>query len=221
VTPAYLNNWGVTPGPGIVQELGTYEVPVNGTYTFWNSTYAQVYTRLQNDPVNSSQYFADARQCAEMNALEVPVVPLYNVFGFLAISTAISWGSITNHTGIYNTQAETGPEFWSETLFEATPVAGATSSGQVTVTATVNATVVTTITSGGSAVTVTSIIPTTVTTGAAAASSTSSSSSSSSVAVQFNFIIAAAVAMIVLVIGAIAAVMRRRPGSREKELPSW
>ena len=64
VTPAYMNNWGVTPGPGITLELGTYEVPVNNTFTFWNATYAQVYARLQNDVVNSSQYYSDAMECA-------------------------------------------------------------------------------------------------------------------------------------------------------------
>lgn len=218
VTPAYMNNWGVTPGPGIVLELGTYEVPVNGTFAFWNSTYAQVYARLQTDVPNSTQFYADAQECAWINAHEVPVVPLFNIFGNLIISNSINWGSPTQYTGIYNTQAETSPVFWDETLFEATPVTSTTGS-QVTTTvttggsqgstttATVPTTILTTVTSSGSSVvsTVTTQVPTTIVT---TTSGTGSASSNSTLEY-------AAIAVIIVIIIAAAAVMmtRRKPAS--------
>jgi ABC-type transport system substrate-binding protein len=129
VTPGLLNNWGVTPGPGIVQELGTYEVPVGGTETFWNSTYGQIYTRLETEQNGTTQFIKDAQACADLNAYDVPVIPLYNVFGFLAVKTSIYWGSPTQYTGIYNTQAMTNPEFWDETLYYAAPANATTTSG--------------------------------------------------------------------------------------------
>ena len=209
VSPAYMNDWGVTPGPGTVFELGAYEVPVNGTQTFWNQTYAQVYSRLQSDTPNSTQYIADAQECAWINAHEVPVIPLYNAFGNLIVSNNIYWGSSTQDTGIYNTQAETSPVFWDESLFEATPVNSSTgSSGPTTVTATisqvstVSTTVLSTISSGGSVAvsTVTTATPTTVV-------STTSVSTASNSNLEY---ITIGIVIIIIVIAAVIATTRRK-----------
>jgi peptide/nickel transport system substrate-binding protein len=213
VTPSLLNNWGVTPGPGVTFEIGTYEAPVNGTLTFWNSTYAQTYAKLQSDVPNSSQFNTDAKSLAWMNAHEVPVVPLFNIFGNLITSNKINWGSPSSYTGIFNTQAETSPVFWDETLYEATPLSAATTNStpsQVTVTAvttvnqvsTVSQTMLTTVTSGGS--TMVSTVTTPVATTIVSTSTTGTSSSSTLTYVGIGVIV------IIVIIAAAVLAMRRR-----------
>jgi len=214
VTPAYMNQWGVTPGPGITFELGAYQVPVNGTQTFWNQTYAKVWGNLQQDVPNSTQFYTDARQCAWINAYEVPVVPLYNIFGYLIIKSDISWGSPSQFTGIYNTQEETSPVFWDETLYEATPINSSSSVSVSTVTATVSqvstvaSTVLTTVTSGGSTIvsTVTSgggvtTVPTTI------VSTTTSGAASNSTLLYVGI----GVVVVIIIVAAAALMMRRKP----------
>jgi ABC-type transport system substrate-binding protein len=203
VSPQLLNNWGVTPGPGIVQELGTYEVPVNGTMTYWNQTYAQVYHRLQNDAVNSSQYFSDAQQLAYMNAYDVPVIPLYNIFGYLIASNSISWGSPTARTGAYDTQSETSQVFWDGTLFQATPI---------------NATSTTSTTGGGGATTNTTsanggVGGTTTVASSTGVGQVTTTSNKSFTAISFSYIAVIVIAIIVIA-GMVMATIRKG-GSRK------
>jgi peptide/nickel transport system substrate-binding protein len=215
VSSGFANNWGVTPGPGIQLEVGNYEVPVNGTNTFWNSTYAQVYGKLQQDVVNSSQFNADAKQCATMNALEVPVIPIFNIFGNLILKSSISWGSTTQFTGAYNPQSETGPIFWDETLYEATPLSSGTNSTQgggstTTVTqlstvsqvTTVAQTQLTTVVSGGS--TIVSTVTTQQATTIVSTATTGTSSSSTLTYVGIGVIV------LIIIIAAVVLAMRRR-----------
>jgi peptide/nickel transport system substrate-binding protein len=209
-----MTNFGVTAGIGVVSSLGDYYVFVNGTSVPWNSTYFNLISQLSNEQVNSSQFDATAQQAATIAAYGVPIIPLFDVYNWLAISNNFYWGNQSNLTGIYYTQAITQLVYWDLSLDAIGPATSSSSSTSTT--SSTSASVVTSTTSppptsSSTSSSSTSMISTS-TTGVSPSTSvtlpitstTSSSSSSSS-----TLYIAAAVVVIIIVIVAIAAVMRR------------
>src|ERR1700722_9488942 len=138
-------NDGVTPGPGVLADLGDYYVLENGTHVSWNSTYYGIVQRLANDPANSSQFNADARAAATMLAKDVPIIPLFNVDNWLAVSDNFYWGSASNSTGVYYPQAITQLVYWDLALDTIAPL----STSSTSTTATSGAPSTTTSTSSG------------------------------------------------------------------------
>ena len=98
---------GVTPGPGILQDIGDYYVTMNGTHDSWNSTFYAIIQRMILEIPNSSQFNADARNVSTMYVQGVPSIPLFNVFNWAAVSDSFYWGNPANNTGVYYTQAIT------------------------------------------------------------------------------------------------------------------
>jgi peptide/nickel transport system substrate-binding protein len=178
-------NFGVTPGPGIVADLGDYYVFEGGVHTSWNSTYYGVIQRLASDPVNSSQFNADARDAATTLATDVPVIPLFNVNNWGSVSNDYYWGSASNSTGIYYPQAITQLTYWDIALDTIAPL----STGATSTTSTV------------------------ASTGSSTTSTSSTSSSTSLTSNAMLYIAAAAVVIVLIAAGPVVDSRRRGNGS--------
>jgi hypothetical protein len=187
-------DFGVTPGPGVVADLGDYYVFENGMHTSWNSTYYNVIQRLANDPVNSSQFNADAREAATTLAKDVPVIPLFNVNNWGSVSNDFYWGSAANSSGIYYPQAITQLTYWDIALDTIAPLSAATTS-----------TISTTTTSPSSTTSSVS------STGTSSTSTTSTSASTSLTNNAMLYIVAAAA--VIVIVAARPMMNARRRGS--------
>lgn len=198
---------GVTPGPGILNDLGDYFVYTNNgtTHTSWNSTVYGILGRMATEPANSSLFYSDARTVATMYVQGVPEIPLFNTFNWLGVSDSYTWGSPSNYTGVYYTQAITGLEYWDLAL---DAVAPASSSG--TTTTGTGTGPVTSVSGTGSSSSGTGV----VTTSAGGLTTTTSHSSITSNNNLYVYIGIAVVA-ILLIGAAITAVKRRKPTTRE------
>ena len=118
---------GVTPGPGILSDIGDYYVNINGTHTSWNSTFYNIIQNMTNEQTNSSQFNANAQAAATLYTEGVPEIPLFNVFNWVPVSSSFYWGSAQNNTGIYYTQAITGEIYWGLSLDAVGPAVATTS----------------------------------------------------------------------------------------------
>jgi peptide/nickel transport system substrate-binding protein len=182
---------GVTPGPGILQDIGDYYVEVNGTHVDWNSTFYTVVQRLQTDTPNSTAFNDDAQEAVELYVQGVPEIPLFNTYNFLAINNNYYWGSASNYTGVYYPQSTTGLAYYDlalDTIYQLSSSSSTTTTSPVT----------------------TGTTPTTATTASPTTTSTSSTTSSSN-----NTLLYAGIAVVVIIIVAVAvvAMMRRRPAA--------
>lgn len=221
---------GVTPGPGILNDIGDYWVyGPNQTHDDWNSTFYSVIQKLQLDTPNSSQFNADAQNASEIYVQGVPTIPLFNTYNWLAVSNSFYWGNPQNYTGIYYTQAITGLAYWDLALDTVAPASSSSSSttssssSPTSTTTSMSASVSTnqsmssstSMPSSNSSSTSTPIVTTSSSGPATALSSTSSSATSSSSSSNNSTLYAvAAVVVIIIVIAAIVAVMRRgRPAA--------
>ena len=116
-------NTGVTPGPGVLADLGDYYVVVNGNHISWNSTYYTVWQRLSTETPGTSAFNADAMQLATSLATGVPIIPFFNVDNWQAVSNNFNWGSQADSTGAYYTQAITQVGYWGLALDVVSPAA--------------------------------------------------------------------------------------------------
>ncbi len=202
---------GVTPGPGILDDIGDYYVNINGTHTDWNSTFYGIITNMTMEAQNSSQFNANARAAATLYTEGVPAIPLFNIVNWAPVSNDFYWGNPQNHTGIYYTQAITGQIFWDLSLDVVAPAA-------VTSTSTSTSSSIMVSTSSSSVISPTSSIsvstssssspspPPTTTTMVTSSTTTTTSTSSSS-----TLYIAAVIIVIIVIVAAVAAMMRRKP----------
>ncbi|MCL4334932.1 MAG: ABC transporter substrate-binding protein [Candidatus Thermoplasmatota archaeon] len=94
-------------------------------HTVPNGTFASIWA----DAINASEYPLGSSQANYWNRLAayeiatyVPMIPLYYTYNFEAVSNNVYFGSPTNHTGIFSTQALTMPQFWDGTLVSAHPI---------------------------------------------------------------------------------------------------
>jgi len=196
---------GVTPGPGILNDIGDYWVyGPNQTHDSWNSTFYSIVQKLAHDPANSSQFNADARAAATLYIQGVPTIPLFNTYNWLAVSNDFYWGNPMNYTGIYYPQAITGLAYWDLALDTVAPATATSTSSTSMNTSESMSTSSSSMSSSAS--TSSSAV---VTTSSTAASSSTSSSSSNT-----TLYIVAGVVVVIIVIAAIFAVMRRgRPAA--------
>lgn len=188
---------GVTPGPGILQDLGDYYVNINGTHSDWNNTYYGIIQNMTVEPENSSQFDANARAAALLYTEGVPSIPLFNIVNWAPVSDSFYWGSPQNYTGIYYTQAITGQIFWDLSLDVVAPAVTTTSTSSSSSTTSL----VSTSSSSTPSTTSTTLLSSTTT---MVSSSTTTTTSSSS-----TFYIIAAIVVIIVVVAAVAAMMRR------------
>jgi peptide/nickel transport system substrate-binding protein len=217
---------GVTPGPGILQDIGNYYVTMNGTNVSWNSTFYALTQQMLSEPQNSSQFYANARTAATMYVQGVPIVPLFNVYNWAAVSNSFYWGNPSNQTGVYYTQAITQLVYWDLSLDAVAPASSATSSTTgSTLTTTTNSistsavvtssnssasiTASSSITSSASSGPTSSSLPSTSTTSSVTTASSTSTTSSSNTALYVG---AAIVVIIIIIAGAVAMMRRGRKG---------
>jgi peptide/nickel transport system substrate-binding protein len=121
-------NTGVTPGPGVLADLGDYFVNINGTHTSWNSTYYTVWQRLATETPGTPLFNADARNLATSLAINVPIIPFFNVNNWSSVNDNFYWGNPANSTGVYYTQAITQMSYWALGLDAVSPASAGTSS---------------------------------------------------------------------------------------------
>jgi len=111
--------------PAFDKALDTNASALYGTHQVKNGTLADVI----EDYINASAYSFNTtqsnywnRQLAINFANQVPMIPLYYTYNFEEASNSVYWGNQTNHTGIFNTQSLTMPQFWDGTLMDAHPL---------------------------------------------------------------------------------------------------
>jgi ABC-type transport system substrate-binding protein len=202
---------GVTPGPGILQDIGDYFVNINGTHTSWNSTFYSIIQNMSTEAENSSAFYASAQAAAELYVEGVPSIPLFNVFNWVPVSNNFYWGNPQNQSGIYYTQAITGQIFWDLSLDVVGPAVSTTtmssSSSSVPTTSSSSVSTSSSSVSTSSTSPPPSTTPTTITTSAIVSPTTSTTSTSTSS--SSTLYIAAAVIVIIIVVAAVVAMMRR------------
>jgi len=205
---------GVTPGPGILTDIGDYYVTMNGNHDSWNSTFYGIVQRMISEPVNSSQFNSDARTAVAMYVQGVPAIPLFNVFNWAAVSNNFYWGNPANNTGVYYTQAITQLVYWDLSLDVVAPMSGTSSTSTPTTSSTPTTTSTPTTSSVVTSSSPSSTPNSTSTTTAPASSSTVvvTTSSSSSSSNNTTLYAAAAIVVIIIVIAAAVAMMRRGKG---------
>ncbi len=127
------------------KSLGTSAAALYGTHDVKNHTLADV---IENY-INASAYPFDTphsnywnRELALNFATQVPMIPLYYTYNFEEASNSVYWGNVTNHTGMFNTQSLTMPQFWDGTLMAAHPLAAKSSFSAVDLYAAIAAVVV-------------------------------------------------------------------------------
>ena len=208
---------GVTPGPGILQDIGDYYVTMNGTHDSWNSTFYAIIQRMILETPNSSKYDADARTAVTMYVQGVPSIPLFNVFNWAAVSNNFYWGNPANsyrdllHASDYATGVSdmsldvvAPTSSTSSTTKTTSTIAVSTVTATVSTVSTLSSIVLSTVTSGGSTVvsTVTSSVPTTV---VSITATTAASSTSGLLYVGIGVVI------VIIVVAAVALMMARKP----------
>ncbi len=111
--------------PAFDKSLGTNASALYGTHDVKNGTLADVI----EDYINASAYPFDTphsnywnRELAINFANQVPMIPLYYTYNFEEASNSVYWGNATNHTGIFDTQSLTMPQFYDGTLMVAHPI---------------------------------------------------------------------------------------------------
>jgi peptide/nickel transport system substrate-binding protein len=211
---------GVTPGPGILQDIGDYYVNINGTHTSWNSTFYSLIQNMSNEQPNSTQFNANAQAAATLYTEGVPEIPLFNVFNWVPVSNNYYWGSPQNNTGIYYTQAITGEIFWGLSLDAVAPASATSSSSTSSTTssssssATSSSSMVSSTSSSSSSssttitlpIVTTTSIPTSTTSGIVIGVTSTTSSSSSTVEYA-----GVAIVIVIIIVVAALVMMRRRP----------
>ncbi len=216
---------GVTPGPGILSDIGDYYVTMNSMHVSWNSSFYAIVQRMINEPANSSQFNADARAAATLYTQGVPEIPLFNVYNWEAVSNDFYWGNPANLTGVYYPQSTTGLEYYDLALDVVAPISSTTTSVSTTTTATTvttssSPTVVTSSTAPASSSSTTSTaVVSSSTTVVPPSTSTVVTSTSSSTSNNTTLYIAAAVVVILVVIAAVVAMMRRGRGGASAPAP--
>lgn len=184
---------GVTPGPGIIQDIGDYYVNyANGTHDDWNNTFYGIVQRLQTDTPNSTQFDNDAQAAATLYTQGVPEIPLFNTYNFLAINNNYYWGSSSNYTGIYYPQSTTGLAYYDLALDTIAPITSTTTSGT----------------------------PTTATTSTPTSSVTTSTTTPVTTSSTNDLIYAGIAVVIIIIAVAVAVMMRRRPAAASSSAPS-
>ena len=209
-------NDGVTPGPGVLADLGDYYVLENGTHVSWNSTYYTLNQKLANDPANSSQFNTDARAAATMLAKDVPIIPLFNVDNWLAVSNNFYWGSASNSTGIYYPQAITQLVYWDLSLDTIAPLSASSSS--LTSTTTTSSPIssgpgpssTATTTSATTPSSSSSTTPTSASSASSAQSTSSSSTQASSTSLPVLYLLIVAVQVTLILSAALVGLERNR-----------
>lgn len=201
---------GVTPGPGILQDLGDYYVTINSTHVDWNNTFYAITQNMTTEPENSSQFDANARAAALLYTEGVPSIPLFNVVNWVPVSDSFYWGSPQNNTGIYYTQAITGEIFWDLSLDVVAPAitTTTTSSSSSTITSSSSTSMVSTSSSSSTSTTSTVPMSTTTTPSTTMVTSSSSTTTTTSSSSSTLYIIAAIV-VVIIVVAAVAVMMRR------------
>jgi peptide/nickel transport system substrate-binding protein len=200
-----LTNNGVTPGPGILQDLGDFWVNMNGTHDSWNATFYSIIQRMRTEAVNSSAFNTDAKTAASIYVQGVPSIPLFNEYNWAAVSNNFNWGSPSSNNGVYYTQAITGLVYWALALDVVAPSSGNSSSSS-TVTSSSSSTNSTSVTS--SPTNSSSSVSSTGT--QISTSSGTVSSSSTSTTDNTLLYVGAGIIVLIIIIAAVALVMRRR-----------
>jgi peptide/nickel transport system substrate-binding protein len=120
--------------PAFDKSLGTSAAALYGTHLVKNGTLADVI----EDYINASAYPFDTprsnywnRELAMNFANQVPMIPLYYTSNFEETSNSVYWGNQTNHTGIFDTQSLTMPQFWDGTLMVAHPIVSKSTSSPI------------------------------------------------------------------------------------------
>ena len=105
--------------------MGTSASALYGTHLVKNGTLADVIEEY----INASAYPFDTprsnywnKELAMNFANQVPMIPLYYTTNFEETSNSVYWGNATNHTGIFDTQSLTMPQFWDGTLMVVHPL---------------------------------------------------------------------------------------------------
>lgn len=112
--------------PAFDKALNTSAAALYGTHQVKNGSLADViedYINASAAPFDTPHSNYWNRQLAINFARQVPMIPLYYTYNFEETSNSIYWGNQTNHTGIYNTQSLTMPQFWDGTLMVIHPIA--------------------------------------------------------------------------------------------------
>ncbi len=111
--------------PAFDKSLGTSASDLYGTHLVKNGTLADVIEEY----INASAYPFDTprsnywnKELAMNFANQVPMIPLYYTTNFEEASNSVYWGNATNHTGIFDTQSLTMPQFWDGTLMVVHPL---------------------------------------------------------------------------------------------------
>jgi peptide/nickel transport system substrate-binding protein len=218
-------NLGVTPGPTVQADLGNDYVNVNGTQVPWNTTYYSTITRLETEQPGTAAFNTDAQTAAKMLVQGVPSIPMFNIDNWGVVHNDFNWGSPSNQTGIYQTQAITQFQFWPLTLDEIAPLSSSSTTTTTTTTTTTPPTTTTTTTTPPTTTTTTTTTPPTTTTTTTTTppttttttTTTTSSSSSSTIALAPSVLgvigVAAAVVVTAMIFG---GARRGRPWPRAR-----
>ncbi len=111
--------------PAFDKALNTSAAALYGTHMVKNGSLADViedYINASAAPFDTPHSNYWNRQLAINMARQVPMIPLYYTYNFEETSNSVYWGNQTNHTGIYNTQSLTMPQFWDGTLMVIHPI---------------------------------------------------------------------------------------------------
>jgi peptide/nickel transport system substrate-binding protein len=138
---------GVSGGGGVSGAMNLTLRPSKGLANYNFSAINSILGLAQKYPLNSPQSNSYARQAAPLLGQTVPFIPLYVIYNWMSLPDNYYWGTQSDLSGIYNTQALVAPQFWYDALWTVKPINAATStSSAITTTAPSSTSVVTTTT---------------------------------------------------------------------------
>ena len=98
------------------------EFSSGNTTVWWNNTFYYDILNASAYPINSSEQNSYVAKAAIVVAKSVPLIPLYYTDNWLGTSNNYYWGSQSNNTGIFNTQAMLQEQFWYGTMYIVKPL---------------------------------------------------------------------------------------------------
>ena len=121
-----MTSYTIGPLPGPLSNLITPGPPmqfyVNNTTVWWNSSYYQDIINASKYPVLSSSANYYTRLATSIVQNSVPIIPLFYLSNWVGVSNQFYWGSPSNNTGIFNTQAMIQEQFWYGSLWAVHPI---------------------------------------------------------------------------------------------------
>ena len=115
---------GPLPGPlsNLITPSSPMEFSSSNTTIWWNNTFYNDILNASAYPINSSEQNSYVAKAAIVVARSVPLIPLYYTDNWVGTSNDFYWGSQSNNTGIFNTQAMLQEQFWYGTMYVVKPL---------------------------------------------------------------------------------------------------